>query len=59
MGRDNLTRLLQRLFPEQAPAALQERIEKQTDPAILSAWFNLALSAASLDDFLARLPDSQ
>jgi hypothetical protein len=50
-----LRRTLQTRFPGAVPAALLKRIEEQTDPAVLSRWFDLSLSARSPEAFEEKM----
>jgi hypothetical protein len=53
--RSALLRLLRSRPGGALPAAIEQRIEQQTDADTLLRWFDLAVSAATLDAFVAGL----
>jgi hypothetical protein len=52
-SRAKLQRVLQVRFGPDLPGDLQQAVAGQSDPATLDRWFDLALTAASLDHFRA------
>jgi hypothetical protein len=52
---ENLLRVLRSRFPGAVLRDVEERVQAEQKPDELSRWFDLALSAASLDDFRAAL----
>ncbi|HTU18543.1 MAG TPA: hypothetical protein VMG10_10825 [Gemmataceae bacterium] len=54
--RAKLLHCLRRQLGSDLPAELRAQIENQTDLAVLDRWFDLALEAASLEQFRAALP---
>lgn len=58
-ARANLLKLLGFRFTSELPTALTELIKKQADPDRLSAWYDAALAAASLEAFQQGITTSQ
>jgi hypothetical protein len=53
--REDILDVLQVRFPGELPASILARIETRDDATILKRWHNLALTAASLEQFEADL----
>jgi hypothetical protein len=53
--RDLLLRLLRGKFPTQLPPEVSSAIQAQADADELSRWFDLALTASSVEEFRSAL----
>ncbi|HEY8504041.1 MAG TPA: hypothetical protein VIL46_05625 [Gemmataceae bacterium] len=49
--RQKLTRVLETRFHTPVPEEIKQRIEAQSDVAVLDRWFDLALTVGSPDEF--------
>jgi hypothetical protein len=53
-----LLHYLERRFGAEMPDSLRRQIETQSDLDVLGRWFDQALKATSLEQFVADLPQS-
>jgi hypothetical protein len=53
--RDSLLRALQVRFQTPIPAELEAAVKASSDPDELTHWFDVALTASSLDEFRATI----
>jgi hypothetical protein len=53
--RENIRRLLPRLFEVPVPPTVEAALRAQVDAEVLSRWLDLALSAASMDAFCTAI----
>ncbi len=53
--RQKLLRLLQRKFPGLVPEEVSHLVGRQESLPVLDDWFDAAISAATIQDFLAAL----
>lgn len=53
--RDAILRMLLHFFGKPVPPAVEGALHSQADFAVLTRWFDLALEAASLDEFCAGI----